>query len=80
MKGDGFRLCRECGQPVKVITWGVYRNVLADATPVWVKAEENGFNFVRENGSKVIGKEVAPGTEGSEMAYRLHRQTCGRKA
>ena len=72
---DTVRLCRKCGKPVYVITWGVYRSVLVDAQAVMVTANPEGEEFVREDGSKVLGWEDDY-EEAAEPAYRMHRKTC----
>lgn len=79
MRNDGVNLCRKCGKPVSVITWGIYRKVLVDAEAVEIIADEYGEDFVRVDGSKVRGREADPGLIQSEAewAYRPHRKTCG---
>lgn len=69
--------CRKCGKPVSVIAWGIYRKVLVDATAIDVVPDPNGEEFVRFDGSKILGKEAEPGTLQTEPAYRMHRKTCG---
>ena len=55
---DNVKPCRKCGRPVCVITWGVYRSVLVDAQAVMVAANPEGEEFVRLDGSKVLGWEA----------------------
>ena len=75
---DSFRLCRKCGKPVAVITWGVYRKILVDAGAVDVVPDEYGEEFVRIDGSKIRGREVPmESAYDYEAAYRPHRKTCG---
>ena len=79
MKGDSFKRCRVCGQPIGIISWGVYRKVIVDARAVDVVPDEYGEEFVRIDGSKIRGREAEPGTLQTEPAYRPHRKTCGVK-
>ena len=74
---DMVTRCRKCGKPVAVITWGVYRKALVDATAVMVVADPEGEEFIRIDGSKVRAREADIGTIQAEPAYRLHRKTCG---
>ena len=67
--------CRKCGKEVGVITWGIYRKVVVDAEAVWVKADPEGEEFVRIDGSKVQAREAGQMEEG-EWAYRIHRRNC----
>ena len=74
---DTVTTCRFCGKQIGVITWGVYRKIMVDAAAVMVKADQNGEEFVRIDGSKVQGIEVPFGYEGrAEPAYRVHRKNC----
>ena len=69
--------CRKCGKMVDVITWGIYRKILVDAEAVEVIADPQGEQFVRIDGSKIKGLEVAyDSTVNAEPAYRPHK--CGR--
>ena len=82
MKDNGVRACRFCGKQIAVITWGVYRKVVVDAAAVMVEADPDGEEFVRVDGSKVLGKAVPYEKTGTgEPAYRIHRKNCfsGRK-
>ena len=72
-----MKTCRKCGKPVIVISWGVYRSILADAEAVDVVPDEYGEEFVRIDGSKIRGREAEIGTLQTEPAYRPHRKTCG---
>ena len=72
-------VCRFCGKPVSVITWGVYRKAVVDAVAVEVVPDENGEDFIRIDGSKIRGREAKPGTIQTEYAYRAHGKTCRRK-
>ena len=71
------KTCRKCGKQVAVISWGVYRNALVDAEPVWVRTDPDGEDFVRIDGSKVRGVIAEIGAVQAEPAYRQHRKTCG---
>ena len=75
---DSITTCRFCGRKIAVITWGIYRKVVVDAEAVTVVADPEGDEqFVRIDGSKVMGREVPFETVGSgEPAYRMHRKTC----
>ena len=74
---DTFRLCRKCGKPVAVIERGLYRKILVDAEAVLVETDSLGADYVRIDGSKVKGLEVAYDSNvQAEPAYRPHR--CGR--
>ena len=75
---DSFKRCRACGKQIGIITWGIYRKVVVDATPVWVSPDPDGKEYVRVDGSKIRGREVtANSLIKSEPAYRPHRWTCG---
>lgn len=72
--------CRECGRPIGIITWGLYRKVVIDPEAVEVIADANGEDFVRIDGSKVRGRAASRDEEVeifTEFAYRPHRKTCG---
>ena len=76
MKGS-VNSCRFCGKPIGIITWGIYRKIVVDADAVMVQPEEEGEEFVRIDGSKVRGREVAyEEAVLAEPAYRPHRKTC----
>ena len=78
MKTKSINKCRWCGKPIGIITWGVYRKVVVDADAVMVKADPDGEEFIRIDGSKVQGLEVAyEDAVDAEPAYRPHRKTCG---
>jgi len=70
-----MKVCRRCGQMIGIIEYGVYRKVVVDAVPYYVKADPDGEQFVRIDGSKVMAKEVPFETEGTEPAYKPHK--CG---
>lgn len=71
---DTFRLCRKCGRPVAVIERGIYRKILVDAEAVMVAHDTSGREYVRIDGSKVLGLEVAyDSAVDAEPAYRPHR-------
>ena len=73
---DAIRTCRFCGKKVCIITWGVYRKIVADAEAVDVVPDPDGEEYVRIDGSKIRGREAEIGTLGTEPAYRIHRKTC----
>ena len=70
-----MKICRKCGQMIDIIEWGVYRKIVVDAVPYYVKADPDGEKFVRIDGSKVMAKEVPFETDGTEPAYKQHK--CG---
>ena len=70
------QVCRKCGRPIAIISWGIYRKSIVDAVAIMVKADACGEEFVRIDGSKFRGKEAKPGTLQTEPAYRPHRKTC----
>ena len=71
---DTFRLCRKCGRPVAVIERGLYSKILVDAEAVMVALDTSGREYVRIDGSKVLGLEVAyDSAMDAEPAYRPHR-------
>lgn len=76
MKGS-INKCRWCGKKIGIITWGVYRKIVVDADAVTVKADPEGEEFVRIDGSKVLAREAGFDEEGTEPAYRPHRWSCG---
>ena len=73
---EAVKICRKCGQMIDIIEWGVYRKAVVDAVPYYVKADPDGEQFIRIDGSKVKAKEMPFETEGTEPAYKPHR--CGR--
>ena len=74
---DTFTKCRKCGKPVAVIERGLYRKILVDAEAVMVAPHTSGREYVRIDGSKIKGLEVAyDSAVNEEPAYRPHR--CGR--
>ena len=77
---SGVNICRFCGKPIGIITWGIYRKVVVDAEAVTVVADPEGEEFLRIDGSKVRAREIPYDeiTEGSEPAYRPHRISCAR--
>lgn len=76
---DAITKCRFCGQLIAIITWGVYRKAVVDAEAVAVVPDENGEDFIRIDGSKILGREAEPGTLQAEYAYRQHGKTCRRR-
>ena len=74
---DNVKRCKWCGREIAIITWGVYRKTLVDAEAVKVKADPDGEEYIRIDGSKVRGVEVDFMDPGGEPAYRDHRITCG---
>ena len=75
---ETFTKCRKCGRPVGVIERGLYRKILVDAEAVLVAPDELGADYVRIDGSKIKGLEVAYDSNAeAEPAYRPHR--CRRK-
>lgn len=70
-----MKVCRKCGQMIGIIEWGVYRKIVVDAVPYYVKSDPDGEQFVRIDGSKVMAKEVPFETDGTEPAYKPHK--CG---
>ena len=74
---DSFKRCRICGKPIGIITCGVYRKVIVDADALDVIPDPDGEEFVRIDGSKILGREAEIGTIQTEPAYRPHRKTCG---
>jgi len=74
-----MKVCRKCGMMIDIITLGVYRKVLVDAVPYYVKADPEGEEFIRfdgKDGSKMKAREVPFMEDGAETAYKPHR--CGR--
>ena len=77
-KDDGIKTCKICGKPIGIITWGIYRKTIVDLIPIMVKADLDGEDYVRIDGSKVKAVEVAFDSvePGAEPAYRMHRKSC----
>ena len=77
---SGVNVCKWCGKPIGIITWGIYRKVVVDAEAVTVVADPEGEEFLRIDGSTVRAREVPyeETVEGSEPAYRPHRISCAR--
>ena len=77
MKETGER-CRKCGKMIGIITWGVYRKAIVDANPIRVKADPEGEEFIRIDGSKVRARVLDrydDDTVEAEYVFRPHR--CG---
>ena len=71
---DTFGTCRKCGMPVAVIERGLYRKILVDAEAVLIAPHTSGREYVRIDGSKIKGLEVAyDSVVDAEPAYRPHR-------
>ena len=82
MKKESVNRCRKCGKPVSVISYGIYKNVLVDAEAVVAVADMSGECFIRNEGTKMRGREVdiEEATEVTrlvEYVYRPHARTCG---
>ena len=76
---DTIKKCKFCGKPIAIITWGFYRKVVVDAEAVIVRADPDGEDFVRIDGSKVKAVELPfmPEVDGAgEPAYRIHGKSC----
>ena len=76
---DGLSKCRYCGKMIAIITWGVYRKAVVDPEAIAVVPEKDGEEFVRIDGSKILGREAEPGTIQPEYAYRPHGKNCRRR-
>lgn len=76
---DTVRKCRRCGNPICVISCGMYRNVLVDAEAVTVIPDMSGECFIRVDGTKMRGREVQMDetVQRAEYVYRPHAKTCG---
>ena len=74
-KSAGMKVCRKCGLMIDIIETGLYRKVIVDAVPYYVKPDPEGEQFLRIDGSKIQAKEMPFETEGTEPAYKPHR--CG---
>lgn len=70
------KTCRFCGKPIKIIECGIYRKIVVDAEIVWVRADPEGEEYVRPDGSKVQALEISLDEPRGEWAYRPHRWTC----
>ena len=76
MKKD-TNICRFCGKRIGIIEWGVYRKTVVDAEAVMVRADPDGEEYLRVDGSKVMAREVGYDDQGpAEPAYRPHRWSC----
>ena len=77
---DGAKKCRFCGKEIAIITYGIYRKCVVDAEAVVVRADPEGEQFIRIDGTKIKAVELPfmpeDAEEGSEMAYRPHRWSC----
>lgn len=72
-------ICRKCGKEIAVIEYGIYRKSVVDVEAVNVYTDAEGEDYVRIDGSKVRGFEASIDSElPTEIAYRMHRKTCGR--
>ena len=70
---SNMKVCRKCGQMIDIIVCGVYRKTVVDAVPYYVIADQQGEQFMRIDGSKMMAREVPFETEGTEPAYKPHR-------
>ena len=70
-----MKTCRKCGMMIDIIAWGVYRKAIVDAVPYYVKADPEGEQFLRIDGSKLMAKERPFEEDGTEPAYKPHK--CG---
>ena len=77
MKASAIRTCRHCGEKVMIIEWGIYRKVLVDAEVVNVRADPDGQEYIRIDGSKVRGYAAPIDMPNTEPAYCPHSRTCG---
>ena len=76
MKND-MKICKFCGKRIGIIEWGIYRKTVVDAAAVMVRADPDGEEYLRIDGSKVKAIEVAYDDDGpAEPAYRPHRWSC----
>ena len=74
---DSFKRCKNCGKMIGIIRERPYRKILVDAEAVMVAPHTSGREYVRIDGSKIKGMEVAyDSAVNAEPAYRPHR--CGR--
>lgn len=73
--------CRGCGREVLIIKTGtVYRNILVDAEPVWIKQETGGQSFFTMDGRMVYGVQAGDADDDPDtnfiVAYTPHKGHC----
>ena len=81
---DSVKRCKFCGKPIDIITWGVYRKAVVDAEAVMVRADPDGEEFIRVDGSKVRGipmeifEPLQYDLNPSEFEYVYRPHRCGK--
>ena len=81
--GGAFRdelPCRGCGKPIIFIKTGRYKPTPCDPEPVWVKQDPSGKNYIRKDGTTVIGTIAGDADDDPDSnfieAYVSHFATC----
>lgn len=77
-KQETMKSCRKCGKLIGILSRGLYRNVVVDASGFEVVPDPEGEEFIRIDGSKVRAKildRYDDDTVEAEYAYRPHK--CG---
>lgn len=77
----GPRTCRGCGAEIIVIKTGTcYKNVVADAEPVWIRQESGGGLFFTADGRAVTGRQAGDADDDPDAnfieAYTPHKGHC----
>ena len=70
---SSMKICRHCGMMIDIIETGLYRKILVDAVPYYVKPDPEGEQFLRVDGTKIKAKEMPFESDGTEPAYKPHR-------
>ena len=78
---DGPRFCRGCGAEIIIIkTKTVYKNIVVDAEPVWIKQKTGGKQFVTKDGRIYYGTQAGDADDDPDAnfieAYTPHKGHC----
>ena len=78
---DGQKRCRGCGAEIQIIKTGtVYKNVVVDAEPVWIKQQTGADLFITGDGRPVHGYQAGDADDDPDAnfieAYVPHKGHC----
>lgn len=75
------KTCRGCGKEVLILkTGGIYKNVMVEAEPIWIRQQTGGGSFFTADGRTVFGYEVGDAMDDPDteclLVYIPHRGRC----
>ena len=78
---DKTRRCRGCGREIRIIKTGTcYKNIVADAEPVWIKLRAGGELFYTMDGRAITGYQAGDADDDPDTnfieAYTPHKGNC----